>query len=798
MNPKRTTSIGQPPLTSIGLVKSILTRTNLWGVVLVFLTCWFWSFPCCAQASQSSWTAFRGSESTGATDQAVMTSNQKHLEVVWSAQVPGSGHSSPVVQDSIVYLSTSYLPLKGRLTFIAAHWTVALAMVVLAWLVFLRYAAVPLSAGRIFSASFHLGLLFLLATVGTDLLGCRNDTFRTVIFCVVILTVALDTLRTLTIEWPTMQVCLAGAGLIAAGAAAFHVLHLPTLRQPKLMFAVCLLPLACTLLCGQSLLNQKPLVWRWVMFVPLLAFIVAPLLVVGGVSYRYRDLAFWKIQPVAALNCSTHYVGGAAAMFLAGLVLYWMGRSLRPARIPGLALLAWSTLLALPILLAPLINSSSFLKYQLVRGSLISPLGTTGLLTACALLVLSCTAAFMPLRWSQGLSHSRFTNAVLCLVPLAAALLPVLGDRLGNSGGTICALIAYDAHTGGVRWATEGLTSRATGSSSSFNSPATPTPVIVSNLVVAYFGEAGTFACERNSGALSWTYLDLPYRTDYGVASSLAGTHSLIVVQSDSDRSPLDKSPVPSYVVALSTHNGRPAWRQAHNDVEGPCWRTPTVFDWHGRPIVAAWWGAQARPQRCDFLAGDTGELLRRLHGVDCGPEDPVSSPVVAGNRIFLVGTDRLIVVSLAQLFQVSTQSLQLNLGAGIAPSKENAWPKLSPEFCVALDGTGPTCSTPAFDGQRLFAVSDTGTLWCFSIQEGKVIWRTEIGDAKSSPVVAGRHLYAVTDKGIVHAFDLSGSKPVPVATLDLGEEVKASPAAVAGSLFVRTRTRLCCLRGTN
>ena len=78
------------------------------------------------------------------------------------------------------------------------------------------------------------------------------------------------------------------------------------------------------------------------------------------------------------------------------------------------------------------------------------------------------------------------------------------------------------------------------------------------------------------------------------------------------------------------------------------------------------------------------------------------------------------------------------------------------------------------------------------------MIWRTEIGDAKSSPVVAGRHLYAVTDKGIVHAFDLSGSKPVPVATLDLGEEVKASPAAVAGSLFVRTRTRLCCLRGTN
>jgi outer membrane protein assembly factor BamB len=134
-------------------------------------------------------------------------------------------------------------------------------------------------------------------------------------------------------------------------------------------------------------------------------------------------------------------------------------------------------------------------------------------------------------------------------------------------------------------------------------------------------------------------------------------------------------------------------------------------------------------------------------------------------------------------------------------PSQDDALPaepKLKPKFCIELDGIGPTCSSPAFDGQRLIAASDGGTIWSFSPQESKVDWQTEIGNIKSSPVIAGNHLYAVTEKGVVHAFSLSGAEPVPVANVDLREEVMASPAAVGGSLFVRTRSRLYCLRGPN
>jgi hypothetical protein len=83
-------------------------------------------------------------------------------------------------------------------------------------------------------------------------------------------------------------------------------------------------------------------------------------------------------------------------------------------------------------------------------------------------------------------------------------------------------------------------------------------------------------------------------------------------------------------------------------------------------------------------------------------------------------------------------------------------------------------------------------------MNEHKIVWRTEVGYIKSSPVVAGGYLYAVNEVGIVRVFDVSGSEPSLVHELDLGEPATASPAVSREFLFVRTKSRLFCLRGAN
>ena len=369
------------------------------------------------------------------------------------------------------------------------------------------------------------------------------------------------------------------------------------------------------------------------------------------------------------------------------------------------------------------------------------------------------------------------------ILPLGAGLAVVAGTFLARRAGSVCAVVAIDARTGERCWLAEGLAANESLGLIGFNSPATPTPVVVGDLVVAYFGGQGAFACRRDTGAIAWSQRELPYRSQYGVASSLARAGSLIVVQSDSEG-------IPSFVTGLSSQNGRPAWTVSRDG--RPTWRSPMVLEMAGRALVCVW-----GDDECEFLAAETGEVLGRLAGIELSAGDPVASPVVEGGRLLLAGTERLVSVDLGRVLASPTNRFRLDLGsADLENPVPGAIPQ-RPEFVAELKGRGPICTTPAVNREWMATISDDGTVTGIRREKGGVHWQTAIGETRSSPVLAGEVLHAVNGAGRVYSFDLSGPEPLPLPEVDLGESVFASPAVSEGGLFVRTTTRLFCLRGT-
>ena len=87
--------------------------------------------------------------------------------------------------------------------------------------------------------------------------------------------------------------------------------------------------------------------------------------------------------------------------------------------------------------------------------------------------------------------------------------------------------------------------------------------------------------------------------------------------------------------------------------------------------------------------------------------------------------------------------------------------------------------------------IGDTGILSCLEAKTGTLVWMKRIGgEFSSSPIYADGKIYFIDEAGkstVIRpgrSFDL-------VAENMLDEGALASPAAVDGALFIRTRTHL-------
>jgi outer membrane protein assembly factor BamB len=348
--------------------------------------------------------------------------------------------------------------------------------------------------------------------------------------------------------------------------------------------------------------------------------------------------------------------------------------------------------------------------------------------------------------------------------------------ELASESGSISYLVlALDATTGKVLWQREARRAPPPGGRHRKNTYASETPATDGARVYASFGGNVGVYCYTLDGTLVWTHTwpPQPIYLDFGTASSPVVHDGRVYQLHDNDGE--------SFLFALDAKTGREIWRAPRKDLASRLasgWATPLVWSHDGRTEIVT-------IGRGFAISYDTGgRELWRLKGMT----QSTPSPIVADGLLY-VGSGSQGEANRPIVAIRPGASGDITLKEGQTSSETVAWSL--PRF------TGYTPSPLAYRG-RLYAVNDNGVLQVADAKTGAEVYKARIGGGghtfSSSPIASEGRVYIASEDGDVFVLG-AGDRYDERAHNSLGEMLLASPAAVGDRLYLRTMTKLYCLR---
>lgn len=118
--------------------------------------------------------------------------------------------------------------------------------------------------------------------------------------------------------------------------------------------------------------------------------------------------------------------------------------------------------------------------------------------------------------------------------------------------------------------------------------------------------------------------------------------------------------------------------------------------------------------------------------------------------------------------------------------------------WCVSADGSGKLvwsnrvmCYEQSLLAMKnyVFAVADSGVAYCWRTLDGTETWKKRLfGDGVSaSPLLADGHVVVASERGRVLLFMASPDRFEPIANIQTGDSIFATPIAIGSRLYVRT-----------
>lgn len=350
--------------------------------------------------------------------------------------------------------------------------------------------------------------------------------------------------------------------------------------------------------------------------------------------------------------------------------------------------------------------------------------------------------------------------------PVVAAGRAWVTTAVPAGDGASLRLVGVDLRTGELKHDVELFTAAKLPALHARNTPASPTPAVVGDAVVASFGSDGVGAVDAATGKVLW-------RTDAFKVEYQTGPGSSPVPYKDRVILPCDGADA-QFVVALHAATGKVLWKTERPaaakrpDNERRAFSTPLVISAGGKDQVVAP-GAQ-----CVYSYDpDTGAELWRVAYTGFSN---VPRPVVADGRV-LVSSGYYA----HELLAIRPD------GRGDVTGSHIAWRQKK--------GV-PNVPSPVVANGLVFLVNDQGLATCLDARTGAVKWTERLpGSYTASPLVAGDTVYAFADDGKAVLFKAADSYE-EVARNDLPGRVQATPAAVDGGLLVRTDSALYLITG--
>ncbi len=305
----------------------------------------------------------------------------------------------------------------------------------------------------------------------------------------------------------------------------------------------------------------------------------------------------------------------------------------------------------------------------------------------------------------------------------------------------------------------------------SFNTYASPTPVIEPGRVYVTFGSPGTAALDTATGKVLWSRRDLECNHFRGAGSSPILFRDLLLMH-------FDGSDV-QYVVALDKRTGKTVWQTKRSvdfqDLESngkikadgdfrKAFSTPQIVMAGSEPILVSL-GSKAT-YGYDPLTG------KELWRVEEPTSFSASTRPLTGHGLVFYATGW----NTGQVLAVKPG------GRGDVTATHVAW---------RVTRGAPKKPSMLLLGELLLMVNDSGVLTCLDARTGEQVWTARLSDSySSSPVAAEGRVYFFSEDGKATVIE-AGRLFKVLAENTLDEGFMASPAIDGRALYLRTKSHL-------
>lgn len=336
----------------------------------------------------------------------------------------------------------------------------------------------------------------------------------------------------------------------------------------------------------------------------------------------------------------------------------------------------------------------------------------------------------------------------------------VLGDLVissssGGQDGERLFVTAVDLETGERRWQ---QSFRATGRPYCHptSANASPTPVSDGKRIVILYSSNDLICLDRDGQLLWYRGLAFDYPklgNDIGLASSPVIADGVVIVQIESQGEPM--------AAGVEMATGRNLWKIDRPDESN--WSTPAVIRRNDNTVEVV------LTSRDDTVGLDpiTGQTKWTLDQ----PGSAIASATPAGNRLLIPASDLV--------------ALALDNDEA-APREQWRASQASPQNASAVVGNG-----------RVYSLKGS-VLLASDLETGDLIWKKRLGGLGktwATPTLAGDRLYVFDQSGAGVLVHDQGDEAEVIGEVELPDGVYGSPAVVEGSLIVRGKRTLFCIR---
>lgn len=553
----------------------------------------------CSGAGAGEWRGWRGLSNEGISQSPRGPINwSPDRNILWKTPIPGKGHSSPVVSEDNVFVTTAYFTGKGQ----------TLKQLV-------KYGVFALT---IFLAGLAIPFVFSSCKMQPKL--TKRQFFSVAGFCLIM----------------GGLICFLFTGHMVLGEDKSD--H--SIRQIRWLFSSGIVSL-CFILTTFQLPSRS----RARLVIGVIAILFSGFVLFGRPDPEYYRLlgGGFFVKPTIQTGAIPLVIG---ITLLLGTLLRREGPSdnSKGALLMPLVLAGGAFILGLLWPGIPLVRAAYRVFRQLLAsGSFSVPgIGISVISRSVAFFAYFAIIGFYLIVWliveagnlRQGqarLSHW-FTIGILCLSILGF----IENNYLLLEKEFVRAIVCVDRGTGVVKWVCEGLQEPQIPTHTD-NSPASPTPIIDGNRIYAYFGSPGLM-CSDLEGNILWTNTELPFEDIHGVGASPVLSDGLIIIESNMSKAP--------YITALDCKTGKKvctkklrAWKGVHGG-----YRTPLVKSIDGKKVVLVW-------GKFDFRAYNvhSGEELWR-YPIKHSDLQMIASIISDGDCLYLPNRRKFRALSLSKL----------------------------------------------------------------------------------------------------------------------------------------------------